>query len=120
MVKLGENSPSLRVVADQIGSPTYTPDLARFLADLIQTESFGCYHGTNSGFCSWADFAEEIFTQMGLPAVVERIPSAGYPTKAIRPKNSRLSPQSLIQAGLALLPDWQDGLARFLKEINNP
>jgi len=120
MLALGKNSPSLRVVADQIGSPTYTPDLARFLVDLIQTEHFGCYHGTNSGFCSWADFAEEIFNQTKQPVTVERIPSSAYPTKAIRPKNSRLSRQSIIQAGLAPLPDWQDGLARFLKEINAP
>ncbi|MDR2861023.1 MAG: dTDP-4-dehydrorhamnose reductase [Syntrophobacterales bacterium] len=118
MLKMGEFSPSLRVVADQTGSPTYTADLARFLADLIQTENFGCYHVTNSGFCSWADFAAEIFVQMGWPVAVERIPSVDYPTKATRPKNSRLSPQSIIQAGLPLLPDWKDGLSRFLKEIN--
>jgi len=118
MLKLGKSSPSLRVVADQIGSPTYTADLARFLVDLIQTEDFGCYHGTNAGFCSWADFAEEVFRQIGWSVTVEHIPSTGYPTKAIRPKNSRLSKQSIIQAGLSPLPNWKDGLARFLKEID--
>jgi len=118
MLKLSQSSSQLRVVADQIGSPTYTADLARFLVDLIQTENFGCYHGTNAGFCSWADFAEEIFRQLGRPVMVEHIPSAGYPTKAIRPKNSRLSKQSIIQADLLPLPGWKDGLARFLKEIN--
>jgi dTDP-4-dehydrorhamnose reductase len=120
MLKLGKSPPSLRVVADQIGSPTYTADLARFLVDLIQTENFGCYHGTNTGFCSWAEFAEEVFMQAGWSVTVEHISSAGYPARAIRPKNSRLSKESVTQAGLPLLPDWQDGLARFLKEINTP
>lgn len=117
MLKLGRHQKTLWVVSDQIGSPTYTVDLADLIADLIRTGKFGIYHGTNSGCCSWADFAEEIFRQMNWNVQVERIPSSGYPTKAERPKNSRLSKQCLVQAGLSPLPQWQDGLARFLREI---
>jgi len=117
MLNLGRHHQNLRVVSDQIGSPTYTVDLADLIASLIRTEKFGIYHGTNSGYCSWADFAAEIFRQMNWDVTVARIPSSAYPTKAERPKNSRLSKQCLINSGLSLLPDWQDGLARFLKEI---
>jgi dTDP-4-dehydrorhamnose reductase len=117
MLKLGRHQKTLWVVSDQIGSPTYTVDLADLIADLIRTGKFGIYHGTNSGCCSWADFAEEIFRQMNWNVQVERIPSSGYPAKAERPKNSRLSKQCLVQAGLSPLPQWQDGLARFLREI---
>ena len=117
MLNLGRHHQNLRVVSDQIGSPTYTVDLADLIASLIRTEKFGIYHGTNSGYCSWADFAAEIFRQTNWNVTVERIPSSAYPTKAERPKNSRLSKQCLINSGLSLLPDWQDGLARFLKEI---
>jgi len=117
MLRLGENNKSLRIVSDQISSPTYTVDLACLITDLIRTGKHGTYHGTNSGFCSWADFAEEIFRQMNWDVAIERIRSSDYPTKAIRPKDSRLSKHSLVQAGLLPLPDWQDGLVRFLKEI---
>ena len=117
MLNLGRHHQNLRVVSDQIGSPTYTVDLADLISSLIRTEKFGIYHGTNSGYCSWADFAEEIFRQMNWNVTVERIPSSAYPAKAARPKNSRLSKQCLIHAGLSPLPQWQDGLARFLKEI---
>ena len=91
MLRLAESRDKLRVVDDQIGSPTYTVDLARLLADMAATEKFGTYHASNEGFCSWADFAKEIFEQAGLSVEVEGIPTIEYPTPARRPFNSRLS-----------------------------
>ncbi|MBN1546104.1 MAG: dTDP-4-dehydrorhamnose reductase [Syntrophaceae bacterium] len=118
MLRLGKENTKIRVVADQVGSPTYTVDLAGLIRDLIQTGKYGIFHGTNSGFCTWADFAEEIFRQMNWSVTVDRIPTSAYPLKATRPMNSRLSQQCLIDAGLSPLPAWQDGLTRFLREIN--
>lgn len=117
MLRLGRERDQVNVVSDQIGSPTYTADLAPFLCDLVQTEKFGVYHATNEGVCSWADFAAEIFRLGGCPAQVNPISSSEYPAKAARPFNSRLSKKSLIEAGFAPLPSWQDALARYLKEI---
>ena len=114
MLKLGETKKTLRVVNDQIGSPTYTPDLAKLLADMALTDKFGIYHASNEGFCSWADFAREIFSQAGLDVEVEDIPTIDYPTPARRPFNSRLSKKSLDEAGFNRLPDWQDAVKRFL------
>lgn len=117
MLKLAETRKVLRVVNDQIGSPTYTVDLAKLLADMIQTEKFGIYHATNEGFCSWAEFAREIFVQAGLDVDVEGIPTIEYPTPARRPFNSRLSKKSLDEAGFNRLPSWQDAVTRYLAEL---
>ncbi|MBM7839406.1 dTDP-4-dehydrorhamnose reductase [Alkalihalobacillus xiaoxiensis] len=108
----------LNVVDDQIGSPTYTIDLARFLLDLIDTDKYGIYHVTNSGYCSWADFAEEIVKLSSNNSKVNRISSDHYQTKANRPKNSRLSKKSIDRNGFTRLPEWEDALKRFLMELN--
>jgi len=117
MLKLAETRNELNVVADQIGSPTYTFDLARLLLDMIQTNKFGIYHATNEGFISWKDFAEEIFKQSKLNIKVNGIATEEYPTRAVRPKNSRMSKQKLEDAGFAPLPNWKDALGRYLKEL---
>ena len=117
MLRLGETHKTLRVVNDQIGSPTYTVDLAKLLADMLATDKFGIYHATNEGFCSWAEFAQEIFNQAGLDVAVEGIPTIEYPTPARRPFNSRLSKKSLDEAGFNRLPTWQDALTRYLAEL---
>lgn len=117
MLNLAEKNKKLRVVDDQIGSPTYTPDLAKLLVDMIHTEKFGVYHATNEGFCSWAEFAKEIFKQAGKKVEVKPIQTVDYPTPAKRPFNSRLSKKSLDDAGFERLPTWQDALKRFLAEL---
>ena len=117
MLRLGQERHSVRVVCDQIGSPTYTVDLAAFLCQLIQTDRYGAYHATNEGFCAWSDFAAEIFRQAKLSCRAEPIPSSEYPTPAKRPKNSRLSKDCLDQNGFPRLPAWQDALARYLAEM---
>ena len=117
MLRLAETKKSLRVVDDQIGSPTYTVDLAKLLADMAATEKFGTYHATNEGFCSWADFTREIFKQAKLNVEVEGIPTIEYPTPARRPFNSRLSKKSLDEAGFNRLPTWQDALKRYWVEL---
>lgn len=117
MLKLAETHKKLRVVDDQVGSPTYTADLAPLLADMIQTEKYGIYHATNEGFCSWAEFAKEIFKQAGKDVEVEPIATIDYPTPAKRPFNSRLSKKSLDDAGFKRLPTWQSAVERYLAEI---
>lgn len=115
MLKLGKNRKELNVVADQIGSPTYTEDLAVLLVDMVQTEKYGTYHATNEGVCSWADFAEKIFAVAGMDVKVNHITSAEYPTKAIRPKNSRLSKEKLTAQGFKRLPSWENAVERYVK-----
>ena len=117
MLKLAQTKKKLNVVNDQIGSPTYTPDLARLLADMAASDKYGTYHATNEGFCSWADFAREIFEQAGLDVEVDGIPTIEYPTPARRPFNSRLSKKSLDEAGFDRLPPWQDAVKRYLLEL---
>lgn len=121
MLRLGKEKESLSVVNDQIGSPTYTRDLARLLVDMIETEKYGTYHATNEGFCSWAEFAKEIFAQAKLPTKVNEVSTeeyrALYPGQAPRPLNSRLSKKSLDEAGFRRLPDWKDALRRYLEEL---
>ena len=117
MLRLGAERNEVRVVADQVGSPTYTRDLARLLCDMIQTNKFGVYHATNEGYCSWAEFAAEIMQQAERRCRVVPITTAEYPTAARRPANSRLSKASLDAAGFSRLPSWQDALARFLQEL---
>ncbi len=117
MLRLGQQRDQVNVVCDQVGSPTYTADLAPLLCDMVQTEQYGTYHATNEGICSWAEFAAEIFRLSGSQATVNPIPSSEYPAKAARPFNSRLSKKSLDLAGFSRLPSWQDALARYLREI---
>ena len=117
MLRLAETRDELNVVGDQIGSPTYTFDLARLLIDMIETESYGIYHASNEGFCSWAEFAEEIFKQANKQVKVNAISTEEYPTRAVRPKNSRMSKQKLIDNGFTPLPSWQDALTRYLTEL---
>ncbi len=117
MLRLAETHKELGVVADQIGSPTYTADLAVLLVDMMQTDKYGTYHATNEGVCSWADFAEKIFATAGVEVKVNRIVSEAYPTKAKRPKNSRLSKAKLVQQGFGLLPSWQNAVKRYIKEV---
>ena len=117
MLNLAKTHDRLTVVDDQTGSPTYTADLAPLLCDMAATDKYGVYHATNEGVCSWADLAVETFRLAGLPVTVERVPSAAYPTKARRPKNSRLDKSCLDAAGFRRLPPWQDAVARYLREI---
>lgn len=114
MLNLAKTRDQLTVVSDQIGSPTYTPDLAVLLADMIVTDHYGTYHATNEGLCSWYEFACEIFRQAGLSIQVKPVPSAEYITKAKRPGNSRMDKSRLDEAGFKRLPPWQDALKRFL------
>lgn len=120
MLKLGKTHDELRVVNDQIGTPTYTFDLARLLVDMIETDKYGYYHATNEGgFISWAEFAKEIFAQAKYSTKVVPVTTAEYGlSKAKRPFNSRLDKQKLSQRGFMPLPTWQDALARYLKELD--
>ncbi|MFU0831523.1 MAG: dTDP-4-dehydrorhamnose reductase [Oscillospiraceae bacterium] len=117
ILNLAKARKEITVVYDQVGSPTYTADLAPLLVNMAQNEKYGIYHATNEGFCSWAEFAKEIIKQSQLSCKVIPIKSSEYPTKAVRPKNSRLSKEKLLKEGFYKLPDWQDGLKRFLKQI---
>lgn len=119
MLKLAESHDKLTVVDDQVGSPTYTRDLAVLLAAMVKSDKYGTYHATNEGFCSWADLAIETFRQAGVKVEVERVTSDKFPTKATRPHNSRLSKEALDQAGFARLPRWQDAVGRYLIELHN-
>ncbi|MCF0245648.1 MAG: dTDP-4-dehydrorhamnose reductase [Ileibacterium sp.] len=117
MLKLGSTRKDLTVVNDQIGSPTYTYDLARLVVDMIQTDKYGKYHATNQGICSWYDFAKEIFRQAGMDVNVAPVSSDAYPAKAKRPSNSRMNQTRLDENGFERLPSWQDALSRYLVEI---
>ena len=119
MLKVGKKFDTLRVVNDQIGTPTYTLDLSRLLVDMIETDKYGYYHATNEGgYVSWYDFACEIFRQAGYTTKVVPVTTAEYGlSKAARPFNSRLDKSKLVENGFAPLPTWQDALARYLKEI---
>lgn len=119
MVNVGKNHDTVRVVNDQIGTPTYTLDLARLLVDMIDTDKYGCYHVTNEGgYISWYDFTVEIFKQAGIASNVVPVTTAEYGlSKAARPFNSRLDKSKLIENGFNPLPDWKDALGRYLKEI---
>ena len=119
MLALSKKYDSLRVVCDQIGTPTYTLDLSRLLVDMVQTEKYGYYHATNEGgYISWYDFACEIFRQAGCNVEVHPVTTAEYGlSKAARPFNSRLDKSKLTEMGFTPLPTWQDALARYLKEI---
>ncbi|MBO5198390.1 MAG: dTDP-4-dehydrorhamnose reductase [Lachnospiraceae bacterium] len=117
MLRLSESRDTVTVVDDQIGSPTYTADLAVMLADLAESGCYGTYHAANSGYCSWYEFAKEIFRLTGRAMKVLPVSSAEWKAKAARPKNSRMNMEKLNQAGIAALPPWQDALARYLQKI---
>ena len=118
MLRLADSHEKLTVVDDQTGSPTYTPDLARLICDMIKTEKYGTYHASNEGYCTWAEFAKEIMRQAGKATEIVPCTTAEYPAKAKRPENSHLSKKCLDDAGFDRLPPWQDALARFLKELD--
>ena len=119
MLRLGKERNELNVVADQVGSPTYTADLASLLVDMIQTEKYGIYHATNEGECSWAEFAEEIFNVAGMNVKVNHITSAGYPTKAKRPLNSRFNKRSLNISNFTRLQHWKCALKNYMYRLND-
>lgn len=119
MLNVGKKNDTVKVVCDQIGTPTYTYDLAKLLADMCASEKYGYYHATNEGgFISWYDFTKEIYKQAGYKTEVKPVTTAEYGvSKAKRPFNSRLDKTKLSQNGFEPLPSWQDALSRYLKEI---
>ncbi len=119
MLSVGKTHDSVRVVCDQIGTPTYTLDLSRLMADMIVTDKYGYYHATNEGgYISWYDFTKEIYAQAGLSTAVNPVTTAEYGlSKAARPFNSRLDKSKLVKMGFTPLPDWKDALARYLVAI---
>lgn len=120
MLNVGKTHDTVRVVNDQIGTPTYTYDLARLLVDMIETDKYGYYHATNEGgYISWYDFTKEIYRQAGYATKVIPVSTQEYGlSKAARPFNSRLDKSKLVENGFKPLPTWQDALARYLKEID--
>lgn len=118
MINVGKTHDVVRVVNDQIGTPTYTLDLARLLVDMVETNKYGYYHATNEGgYISWADLAEESYKIAGMDVKVERVTTAEYGlTKAARPENSRMEKSKLVKAGFTPLPDWKDAVKRYIKE----
>lgn len=119
MINVGKTHDEVRVVSDQIGTPTYTFDLARLLVDMAETDKYGYYHATNDGgYISWYDFTVEIYKQAGMSTKVTPVTTAEYGLcKAARPFNSRLDKSKIVEKGFTPLPTWQDALARYLKEI---
>lgn len=118
MLRLGKENGAVKVVNDQIGSPTYTYDLARLLIDMVEKEEYGTYHATNLGICSWYQFACEIFHQAGMEEViVTPVTSEEFPAKARRPHNSIMNKAKLEDHGFQQLPTWQDALRRYLQEM---
>ena len=117
MLNLAQNHDTITVVDDQVGSPTYTYDLARLLVDMIETEKYGRYHATNEGLCTWYEFAKEIFRQAGVDVKVVPVTSEQFQAKARRPHNSRMNKDKLEAMGFQRLPSWQDALSRYLKII---
>lgn len=122
MLKLADSGKTeLNIVSDQIGSPTYTYDLAKLLVEMMQTEKYGVYHATNEGTCSWAEFASYIFEKAHRNVKINPITTSEYkklvPSQADRPLNSRMSKASLDKAGFSHLPSWKDAVDRYLKEL---
>lgn len=122
MLKVANGREEVSVVDDQIGSPTYTVDLAKFLVDLSKSDKYGTYHATNEGFCSWAEFTEEIYRDAGLDTKVKKVSTeeyielAGKP-QAKRPHYSKLSKDKIEQSGFSRLPSWQDAVKRYIAEL---
>lgn len=117
MLNKAKTTNRVTVVSDQVGSPTYTRDLAVLLVDMMETDRYGIYHATNEGICTWYEFAKEIFAQAGIDMEVVPISADEYPAKAKRPHNSRMEKGKLDTAGFRRLPAWQDALKRYLKLI---
>lgn len=117
MLRLSETQDVLRVVCDQIGSPTFTEDLAALLCAMIETAKYGVYNASNDGYCSWHEFAEEILRMSGRKVCVWPVTTAEYGSAVCRPLNSRMSKQALSDAGFARLPHWKDALARCLRQL---
>lgn len=117
MLNLAKNHDTLTVVNDQFGSPTYTYDLAKLLADMVVTEKYGIYHATNEGSCSWYEFACAIFKEAGVEVNVIPVTSEEYGAKANRPANSRMSKAKLTENGFQRLPEWEDALKRYVQEL---
>ncbi len=119
MLKLAQTRNELNIIDDQIGAPTYTPDLALLTCDMIQTTKYGTYHGVNENYCSWYDFAIDIFKKAGIEMKVNPIDTSEYPTKAKRPLNSRLSKERLDKNGFKRLPKWENALSRYFIELQD-
>jgi dTDP-4-dehydrorhamnose reductase len=117
MLKLGQDRKELGVVYDQVGSPTYTVDLAKFIVELVDSEKYGVYHASNEGVCSWHEFAVEIFRQAGMDVQVNPLTSEQFPRPAARPKYSVLSKKKLEEEGFTPMRDWKEALSEFLKEL---
>lgn len=118
MLRLGKEHGAVKVVNDQFGSPTYTGDLAVLLVDMVEVNRYGIYHATNEGFCSWYDFACEIFKDANMQVEVTPVSAEEFPAKAKRPTNSRMNKDKLEMNGFHRLPSWQDATARYIKELN--
>lgn len=118
MIKLSELKDSITVIDDQIGSPTSTKDLSKLIFDMAKSEHYGTYHATNEGYCSWYEFAKEIFNIMNINVKILPTTTKEYLTKANRPLNSRLSKKSLDAVGFKRLPSWQDSLKQYLQTMN--
>jgi dTDP-4-dehydrorhamnose reductase len=117
MLKLGQDRKEIGVVYDQVGSPTYTVDLAKFLVELIDSEKYGVYHASNEGVCSWHEFAVEIFKQAGMDVQVNPLTSEEFPRPAARPKYSVLSKKKLEEEGFTPMRDWKEALREYLEEL---
>lgn len=117
MLRLGQERKEIKVVSDQVGSPTYTYDLAILLCDMIKTDKYGIYHATNEGYCSWYEFACEIFKIAGMDVKVIPIKSEEYPTRARRPRNSMLNKENLRKEGLNYLRNWKIAVEEYLNEL---
>ena len=116
MQRLGNEHDELNIIHDQVGSPTYTAHLAPLLVDMIETDQYGIYHATNEGYCSWYEFADEIFKQSQLDVTLHPITTDQYKTKAKRPLNSKMSKQKLSDYGFHRLPTWQEALKNYLNQ----
>jgi dTDP-4-dehydrorhamnose reductase len=114
MLRLGKERDEISVVADQVGSPTYTYDLSKLLVEMIETDKYGIYHATNEGYCSWYEFACEIFKQAGIDIKVNPINTEDYPTRAKRPKNSRLAKGNLVRNNFKAKNEWYEALRRYI------
>lgn len=117
MLRLGKERDEVGVVHDQVGSPTYTVDLAAFMIKLVQSDKYGVYHATNEGVCSWYDFAVEIFKQAGMDVKVNPLTSDQFPRPAARPKYSVLSKKKIVEQGITPLRDWKEALAAYMEEL---
>ncbi len=119
MLRLSKTNNKVRVVDDQIGSPTYTVDISKLLVDMSEADKYGIYHATNEGVCSWKELAEYVFKSNAIDMVVEGIPTSEYKTKATRPMNSRMSKNKLEENGFERLPDWHDAVDRYNIELKS-